>query len=261
MVMSQMLNRNFFPLLKVKALANLRTEVSRYYLNYFWWVLEPVLTMLVFYIVFGIFLNSGTPHYVAFLLTGLVPWQWFANGVTQSSNSILANKGLMLQVDIPKMFFPLEVILRGTFKHLFVLTLLLVFLIFYPTPVSWTWLALPLLMAIQLLYIIGVGAFCSAIVPFVPDLQFIVSTVVRLGMYASGIFYNIDSVVLSQHRFIMYLNPIAGLIKSYRDILMYGKWPDWAYLGYLTITGFILLLISAVVLRKLDHIYPRICQQ
>lgn len=253
--------KHFFSLITVKSIANLRTEVSRYYLNYLWWVLEPLLTMLTFYIVFGIFLNRGTPNFVAFLLTGLVPWQWFANGVNQSSNSIIANKGLMLQVDIAKIFFPLEVILRGTFKHIFVLSLLLIFLLFYPTPVSWTWLALPLLMAIQLLYIIGVGTFCSAIVPFVPDLQFIVSTIVRLGMYASGIFYNIDTVVLPKHRFIMYMNPMAGLIKSYRDILMYDKWPDWTYLGYLAIAGIILLFISAVVLRKLDHIYPRICQQ
>lgn len=252
---------NFISLLVTKAYANLRTEISRYYLNYLWWLLEPVLTMATFYVVFGIFLNRGTPNYVAFLLTGLVPWQWFANGVTQSTNSIIANKGLMLQVHIAKIFFPLEVILRGTFKHLFVLALLLTFLIFYPTPVAWTWLALPLLMAIQLLYIIGVGAFCSAIVPFVPDLQFVVSTVVRLGMYASGIFYNIDSVVLPKHHFIMYMNPMAGLIKSYRDILMYAKWPNWTYLGYLTIAGIILLIISATILRKLDHIYPRICQQ
>ncbi|MFA9394510.1 MAG: ABC transporter permease [Halodesulfovibrio sp.] len=254
-------NKKFLSLLATKAYANLRTEISRYYLNYFWWVLEPILSMLTFYLVFGIFLNSGTQNYVAFLLTGLVPWQWFANGVTQSSNSILANKGLMLQVDIAKIFFPLEVILRGTFKHLFVLALLLIFLVFYPTPISWTWLSLPILMVIQLLYIVSIGALCSAIVPFVPDLQFIISTVVRLGMYASGIFYNIDSVVLPKHQFIMYMNPIAGLIKSYRDILMYEKWPDWTYLGYLTIAGMVLLIISVTILHKLDHIYPRICQQ
>lgn len=252
---------NFFSLLTAKAYANLRTEVSRYYLNYFWWVFEPILTMLTFYLVFGIFLSNGTPNYVAFLLTGLVPWQWFANGVTQSSNSIIANRGLMLQVNISKIFFPLEIILRGTFKHLFVLTLLLFFLICYPTPVTVTWIALPVLMFIQLLYIVSIGTFCATIVPFVPDLQFIVSTIVRLGMYASGIFYNIDTVVLPKHRFIMYMNPIGGLIKSYRDILMYAKWPDWTYLGYLTIAGLILLFISTSVLRKFDHVYPRICQQ
>ena len=252
---------NFFELLAVKAHANLRTEVSRYYLNYLWWVIEPVLTMLTFYIVFGIFLNSGTKNFVAFLLTGLVPWQWFANGVNQASVSILSGKGLMLQVDIPKIFFPFEVILRGTFKHFFVLILLLLFLIFYPTPVSVTWFALPILVLIQLLYILSIGTLCASIVPFVPDLQFIISTVVRLGMYASGIFYNIDTVVLQKHRFIIYMNPIAGLIKCYRDILMYETWPDWIYLSYLTIAGLILLTIATFVLDKLGHVYPRICQQ
>lgn len=253
--------KNFFELVAAKAYANLTTEISKYYLNYFWWVLEPVLTMGTFYVVFNIFMNRGTKDFMAFLLIGLIPWQWFANGVIQSSNSIVANKGLMLQVNIPKIFFPLEIILRGTFKHLFVLSLLLIFLIFYPTPVSITWVALPVLMFIQLLYIVSIGTLCATIVPFIPDLQFIVATVVRLGMYATGVFYDIDKVVLPKHRFLIYLNPLAGLIKNYRDVLMYEKWPDWTYLGYLAIAGLILLMTATLLLRKLDHIYPRICQQ
>lgn len=253
--------KNFFELLAVKAYANLRTEVSRYYLNYLWWVVQPVLTMLTFYLVFGIFLNRGTENYVAFLLTGLVPWQWFSNGVSQAAGSILGGRGLMLQVNIPKVFFPLEVILRGTFKHLFVLLLLLVFLFFYPTPVSITWIALPILMFVQLLYILSIGILCSALIPFIPDLQFIVSTILQLAMYASGIFYNIDSVVLPKHQFIMYLNPMAGLIKNYREILMYSHWPDWNYLAVLAVGGCGLLSVAVWILFRLDHVYPRVCQK
>ncbi|SMF34670.1 ABC transporter permease [Desulfovibrio gilichinskyi] len=248
-------------LLAVKAYANLRTEVSCYYLNYLWWVIEPVLTMSTFYLVFGVFLNKGTEHFVAFLLTGLVPWQWFANAINQASGSILNGRELMLQVYIPKFFFPFEVILRGTFKHLFVLILLLFFLVFYPTPVAVTWVALPVLMLIQFLFIVSIGTLCAAFVPFVPDLKFIVSTILQLAMYASGIFYNIDSVILPKHRTIIYMNPMAGLIKNYREVLMYAHWPDWQYLGYLTLAGLVLLMISVTVLFKLDHVYPRLGQK
>lgn len=252
---------SFIQLLLAKSSANLRTEVSRYYLNYLWWALEPVLTMLTFYVVFGIFLNRGTPNYVAFLLIGLVPWQWFANIVTQSSNSIVNGKGLMLQVNISKLFFPLEVAFRGTFKHFFVLALLLIFLIFYGLPITAKWLALPALLALQFLFILSISFLCAAIVPFIPDMQFIVATAIRLAMFASGVFYDINSVVLGKHRAFIYINPMAGLIKSYRDILLYEAWPDWHYLGILTLATLVLLTASSLLIIKFNYVYPRICQQ
>ncbi|WP_051294989.1 ABC transporter permease [Maridesulfovibrio bastinii] len=252
---------NFFELLAIKSYANLRTEVSRYYLNYLWWVIEPVLTMLTFYLVFGIFFNRGTHDFIAFLLVGLICWQWFANVINHATTSVTHGKGLMLQVDIPKIFFPLEVALRDTFKHIFVFILLLVFLLVYGIPVSITWISIPLLMVIQLIFMIGIGTLAAAIVPFMPDLAFVVSTGLKLMMYASGIFYNIDDVILPQHRVYIYANPMAGLIKAYREVLMFGRWPDWTYLFYITVAGLVILGISFVIIFKLDHVYPRLCQK
>jgi len=167
----------------------------------------------------------------------------------------------MLQVDIPKIFFPLEIIFRGTFKNLFVLFMLLVFLLLYTTPVSITWLALPVLMVIQFLFILSFGILCAAIVPFIPDLKIVISSLLRLAMFGSGIFYDIDKVILPQHRSILYLNPMAGLIQSYRDILMYAHWPDWEYLGYATVGGCISLAIAILLIFKMDRRYPGICQK
>ena len=93
--------KTFKDLLIFKTAANLRAEVSRYYLNYLWWIFNPLSTMLVFYLVFGIFLNRGTPHYVGFLLCGITSWQWFANTVNNAAGSIYGGKGLMLQVTYP----------------------------------------------------------------------------------------------------------------------------------------------------------------
>lgn len=256
-----MRTKTFFDLLIYKTEANLRTEVSRYYLNYLWWVIEPVLTMGVFYIVFGIFLDRGTDHFVGFLLTGLTFWFWFNRTVNNASFSIMGGQGLMQQVDIQKVFFPLEVVLRDCFKLLFSLSLLLVFLVFYPTPVSVTWLALPLLMAVQLVLITGCAIFCAAIVPFVPDLKFIIATTLHLMFFGSGVFYSIESVVLPEHRHIMYLNPMAGLLKAYREILIYDAWPDWFYLAKVFIFALVLLGCSLWLVFRLDHVYPRVCQQ
>ena len=79
---------HFFNLVKFKVAANLKVEVSRYYLNWAWWVLEPAMTMMVFYVIFGIMLKQGTENYVAFLLTGITPWIWFNRSIMNSSRSI-----------------------------------------------------------------------------------------------------------------------------------------------------------------------------
>lgn len=253
--------KTFSDLLIFKTEANLRAEISRYYLNYLWWVFNPLSSMLVFYLVFGIFLDRDTPHFVAFLLCGITSWQWFASTVNNASGSIFQGRGLMLQVDIPKIFFPLEVLLRDTFKHVFVLALLLVFLVFYPTPTGPTWLALPILLLIQFIINAALAVLCAALVPFIPDLTFIISTLINLAFFGSGIFYSIEQVILPEHRFIIYLNPMAGLIKNYREILIYGNWPDWTYLLWVFIGGTILLSFAIWLVARLDHVYPRVCHQ
>jgi lipopolysaccharide transport system permease protein len=255
-----MFERQFLELLVFKTRANLNTEISKYYLNYLWWVLEPVLMMGVFYVVFGIFLNRGTEHFAAFLLTGLTAWNWFNRSVLNASGSIQAGHGLMMQVNITKVFFPLEVFLRDAFKHLFVVGLLLLFLVAYPTPIHITWIALPLLLITQGLLVLGISILCAALVPFLPDLKFIISTGMTLIFFGSGIFFNIESVVLPEHRGILYLNPMAGLISAYRDILIHGQWPDWIYLLKVFLAGLLTVWGSVALVRRYDHIYPRVSQ-
>lgn len=255
------MQNNFINLLLFKAQANLRTEVSRYYLNYLWWIIEPILMMATFYIVFGIFLNRGTKDYVAFLLVGLTSWNWFSRSIQHSCMSIFQGRGLMMQVNLHKCFFPLEVFLQDLFKHLFVSFLLFLFLLVYPTPVSVCWFAFPLILVIQAVLTLGLGFLCAAIVPFLPDLTFVVSTGIQLLFFGSGIFFQIDKVVLPQQRAILYLNPMAGLIKAYRDILIYARWPEWSYLGWVFLFSCCLLGLAFWLINKFDHVYPKVCNK
>jgi lipopolysaccharide transport system permease protein len=253
--------RTFYDLLIFKTGADLRVEVSRYYLNYFWWILEPIFTMATFYYVFLVLLKQGTANFVEFLLIGITFWNWFAFSVNNAAASLLSGRMLMLQVNIPKVFFPLGTILQDVFKQLFVIVLLLVFLLFGSTPVSLTWLALPVLMMIQAILVSASAILAALVVPFVPDLRLLIGTVLNLGFFASGIFFKIEDVIEPQHRAIMYLNPMAGLIKNYRQVLMYASWPDWNYLLQVFLGSAVLLILALFLLNRFDQIYPRICQE
>ena len=253
--------RNFFDLVLFKAIARLRKEMSKYYLNFLWWIFEPILMMMVFYFVFGVFMHRGTHDFIAFLLIGLVPWNWFSKSVEGSANSILDGAGLMLLVNIHKTFFPLEHLLQDAIKQMIVFTILLVFLFFYLGGCGITWTILPLIIIIQTVLNVAVSFLFAAAVPFFPDLRFIISTGVRLMFFGSGIFYDVERFVSSKYQSILYLNPMAGIIKAYRDILLYDKWPDWTYLMKVFFGGFMLLIFAVWLISSLNYVYPKVCQR
>jgi lipopolysaccharide transport system permease protein len=119
---------------------------------------------------------------------------------------------------------------------------------------------LPVLLLIQGVLVLGVAMLCAALVPFLPDLKFIIGTALTLMFFGSGVFFNIESVVLPEHRGILYLNPMAGLITSYREILIGGNWPDWGYLLKVFASGVLILILAIGLVRRFDHVYPRVSQ-
>ncbi len=255
-----MRKRAFFDLLIYKTRANVRTEVSRLYLNYMWWILEPLLSMGIFYVVFGVFMHTKTPHFALFLLIGLCQWQWFSATVLHACTSIYQNSHIMNAVDIPKIFFPLEIFLQDFFKYFFVVTLLAVFLLFYPLPITKEWFGLMAVFFVQGIFVLTVSIFVAAIVPFLPDLKFVIPACINILFFVSGIFFDVDSLILPQHRPIMYLNPMAGLIREYRNIIIGGQWPDWMYLFYVTLGTLLFLWFALRILKKYNRVYPSICR-
>ena len=111
---------SFWQLVIIKVRFNLRSEAAQSYLSYAWWVLEPLLMMVVFYIVFKILLQRGTEDFVNFLLCGIVPWLWFAKCINQSGMSIVQGRGLISQVYLPKTFFPLVLVGQNSMKQVIV---------------------------------------------------------------------------------------------------------------------------------------------
>jgi lipopolysaccharide transport system permease protein len=238
--------------------ARLANELRLYYLHFAWWFVEPLLDMAIFYVVFAILMKQGTDHYVPFLLIGIVFWTWFNRSLQNGSLSIMHAKDLMAQMNLPKAFFPIATVCQDCVKQFFVMVVLMVFLILYGMPFSLPWICLPVLMTIQFILILGVTIFLAAIVPFFPDLKFIIAAGLQLMFFVSGIFFDIDRTVLPVHRSIVYLNPMAGLIRNYRLILMQGAWPDWTYLFGAFLSATLLLFLSLLLVRHFGHIYPKI---
>jgi lipopolysaccharide transport system permease protein len=250
-------NNRYFQLLFYKAHADLLTEASRYFIGYIWWVIEPVIDMVVYYLVFGIFLKRSTDNFVPFLLIGLLAFRWFSVSIISGSNSIVLNKPLMNQVFLPKIIFPTVSVISNTFKYFITLSLLLIFLNIYGFSVFTPYIALPIIIFIQFVHILSITWLLGGLVPFYPDLRIAIDSFMRLIFFLSGIFFSVKSLNPKLQK-ILYLNPMTVIIESYRNILMYGQWPDWNILLYVFIVSLLLGLIGSFIIRKYDYHYPKL---
>ena len=252
-----MLQPRYFELILYKTYADLRAETEKTYIGFLWWVIDPLIFMAIFYVVFGLLLNQGTADYIAFLLIGLVTWRWFHNTVMHGANALIDNRSLMLQVYIPKIVFPLVTICTDFIKFCFVFALLLTYLWLSGYPVNLSYLALPMLLITQLILILATTCFVAALVPFFPDLRIFVEHILQAAFFLSGIFFSSEQIP-ETYRIYFYANPMASFIEAYRDILMRGLWPD---IGVLTVIGLLSLLAFIGVHRlvaRYDYIYPKI---
>lgn len=241
-----------------KVAANLRSEASRNYLSYLWWVFEPLMQMMVYYFVFGLMLLQGTDNFVAFLLTGLIPYLWLNRSVTHSMMSIVHNKGLMVQVHLPKIILPTIAICQDAVKQLVVMLLLLLFLMLYGISPTACWTGLPVLIITQLCLITACSFVAAAVVPFLPDLSFFIQIGLQMVMWCSGVFYRIDTLP-ERYQWLLYkFNPMANLLHNYREILLYNHWPDFQGLFYIAGGSLIIVFVSSMLVRKFDHVYPRV---
>lgn len=250
---------HYFDLLIYKTYADLKSEASQTYLSFLWWILEPVLYMTVFYVVFGLlFQRGGTGiDFIPFLLCGLTVWKWFDSTVRAGANSIRANAGLMRQVYLPKILFPTITILQNSLKFIIILTILLVFLQIYGKGIGIAYLALPLLIIVELMLIAACTYILAAVVPFLPDIaQFIGNGLVML-MFMSGIFFSGESVPPAYQPY-FYLNPMANLVESYRGILLLDEWPDWQPLAWIACLSSVVIWIAYRLMFRFDRIYPKL---
>ena len=243
-----------------KSRLNLKSEASANYLSYSWWFLEPIIQMACYYIVFELLLHRGGPGYIYFLLVGLVPWLWFARVINQGSTSLFGGRGLMNQLDIPKLFFPAVFVTQCTSKQLLVFAVLLLFLWATGTPVSEHWLASLPVMIVQLSLMIPLTLFLAFAVVFVSDLKFIIPTIIQFLFFCSGIFFDISQVSPTYRDYFL-LNPMAGLIHAYRQTLLENQWPDWSYLLYILLFSAVLTAIALYTYQRHDKTIARVVQE
>ena len=251
------MSMHYFNVALFMAFAELRAEVTGQWFGILWWVLEPILYMGAFYVIFAVLGLRGGEDAAPFLLVALVPWKWFATSVATGSVSLKRVAGLIQQVYVPKYVFILATVLTNFMRFIIVLALLLLFLVLYGYHPSVEWLGLLPVLLVQALLVFGVAGLFAALVPFALDLRIVVNNGLMLMFFLSGVFFDISRAPDYLLTY-LYLNPMVMLIESYRDVLLNGTWPSWQ--GLLINGGFSMLLslTAFYLLHRFDRLYPKV---
>ena len=204
-----------------------------------WAVIQPLMTMVVFSLFFGHLgkiPSDGVP-YPIFSFAALVPWTFFANGLGQSSNSIVGNSHLITKVYFPRLVVPLASVLPGVVDFALAFVILLGMMLFYGIVPGLAILSLPLFLLLALTTALGVGMWLSALNVEYRDVRYLVPFLTQIWLFATPIAYP-SSLLHEPWRTIYGLNPMVGVVEGFR----------WALLGTNQAPGPIILVSAAAAM-------------
>lgn len=212
-------------LLKTNVKKEIRGKYKGSFLGVLWSFVNPLLMTLVYAIVFPFLLRSTEPHYVTFVVIGVLPWTWFSTTIALGTTSILANAGIIKKVYFPREILPISVVTSGMVNFLISCLIICIFLICSGIGFSPYILFLPLIVIAQYLFSLGLVFITSAIDIYIRDLEYIVNFFVTMLFYATPILYSASMFEGSKIAAIVNLNPMTLIINAYRDIFFYQSMP------------------------------------
>ena len=188
-----------------------------------WAVLRPFLTMIVFTIIFGRlakFPSEGNAPYAVMVFSAMLPWQLFANAVTETSNSLIHNASMISKVYFPRLIVPSSAVIVGLVDFLISFVLLAFLMAWYKFIPDWRIITLPFFLLLALMTALGAGVWLAALNVRYRDFRYIVPFMVQFGLYISPVGFS-SSVVPDKWRLLYSINPMVGVIDGF----------SWAILG------------------------------
>jgi ABC-type polysaccharide/polyol phosphate export permease len=229
-----------------------------------WWILDPILQVGVYFIVFDLIFRRSTPDFLLFLLSGVLPWKWFSSAIGESMGSVVGRQSLIRQVPFPKIVLPTASTLAGTVSFVIgLISLAVVFLLYLHRLTFWI-LALPLIAAVQLVFTLALALALSAANAFYRDVANVMSHILRLWFYLSPILYTVDDLPKNPTaRFLFSLNPFTTLLSAYHSVIWGtatepGQAPDFVALGILLAVSLVVLLVMISLFKRVEPAFARI---
>jgi lipopolysaccharide transport system permease protein len=221
-----------------------------------WAILQPFLMMVVFSFIFGTLVQvptEGAIPYPIFTFVALLPWQFFANALSQSANSLVNSAALLRKVYFPRLAVPIASALAGLVDFGFAFLVLIGLMVYFQIVPTLAVLLLPLFLLLALVTVLGVGLWLSALNVQYRDVRYIVPFLVQIWMYASPVVYP-SSLLDEPWRTLYGLNPMVGVIEGFRWALL-GTSPPGAMIGVSTLVAMTLFISGLFYFRRMEQTF------
>lgn len=224
-----------------------------------WAIIQPLFTMLVFSLFFGRLAkvpSDGIP-YPLFTLAALIPWTFFANGMTQSSNSLVSNSNLLSKVYFPRLAMPISAVLSGGVDFLVSFVLLLGMMAYYHAAPPGRIFLLPLFILLAFVSGLGVGLWLSALNVEYRDVRYAVPFLVQFWMFATPIAYP-SSLLREPWRTVYGLNPLVGVAEGFRWALLGARTAPGPMIAASSVASVLILVGGAFYFRRMEKTFADI---
>jgi lipopolysaccharide transport system permease protein len=219
-----------------------------------WAIIQPMVSMLVFTVVFGILIgvsSDGAP-YPVFSYAALVPWTFFSSATLASTNSLITSANMISKVYFPRLILPLAAVCSKLIDFSIALVLLFGLIAWYQlVPTIWV-LILPLLIVLMIMTTAGIGMWLTALAVQYRDVSYAVNFGIRMLIYAAPVVYPV-SLIPEQFRLLYGLNPLAGIIEGFRAALLGTVPMPWDLIGVGGISATLLLLSGVFYFQRVER--------
>ncbi len=251
--------RKYFKYAIYSAKAELKSEVADSYLNWLWWIIEPVCFMLIYTFVFGVVFENNEPYFASFVFAGLMLWDFFNRMITGSVRLIINNRDLVTKVYIPKYILLLSKSFTYLFKMFIALLITFGLMIFQHVPITWNVLFFVPIFIVVYMLSFGLGLILMHFGVTFNDLGNLTNIGLRMVFYVSGIFYNISKRLTGKLGYILVrVNPIAFCMNEMRKVMIYGKIPSFKGLLFWLGISVILCMIGVHLIHKNENSYAKV---
>jgi lipopolysaccharide transport system permease protein/teichoic acid transport system permease protein len=249
--------------------ADLRKTGADTLLGNVWWILDPLLQMLVYWVLVGVILQRDRyPDFPLFIFAAILPWKWFDASVKSGRYAVVGSERLIKQINFPKLVLPLSVTMSQVVTFLFgLIPLTVLMLAFYPDRLTAWYLVIPLVAVVQLVFTLAFAIAISAANVFYRDIGNFMRHAMRFWFYLSPTLYGIDQVkritadkpVVGPLIDLWYtVNPFTYLLGGYRAAIYEGVSPHWPALGILLLVSVVLLALSVLLFKRLEPSFAKV---
>ena len=221
-----------------------------------WVIIQPLMIMVIFTVIFGQFAripSDGLPYSI-FTYTALLPWQYFSQAISRSSDSLVSSAHLITKIYFPRLIIPISAVLAPLVDFAIAFVVLLGMMAWFGISPYWNALFLPLFLLLALITALAVSLFLSALNVKYRDVRYTVPFLIQVWMYASPVVYPV-SIMPAQWRLLYSLNPLVGVIESFRWALLGKGSPDFSIMVVSGTVVVVLLLGGIIYFREMERTF------